>query len=278
MHLLMIGLGLTLAWWLRSQWTPSLGQWDARWQHSLFAFLVPPCLLLMTAIAVLWMGPHGHMFWSQEGWFSFSLAITILTGAILLCLKLFREGCQTIRHISQYPELTIQNHQAHWLDIPDLYSAQIGFWRPHLVISQGLLDQLDSQHLSAVLAHEQAHLQYRDTFWFFWLGWVCRLTAWLPQTEAIWQELLLLREMRADRWAAQRVDPLLLVEALLQVISAPLIQTQVSAALNAEGRDRLAERIDYLLTQPEAIPCFSVYPWCSLLVCLLPLASIPFHS
>lgn len=278
MHLLMIGLGLTLAWWLRSQWSPLPGQWDDRWQHSLFAFLVPPCLLLMTAIAVLWMGPHGHMFWSQEGWFSFSLAIAILIGALLLCLNLAREGYQTIRHIAEYPELTIQNHHAHCLDIPDLYSAQIGFWQPRLVISQGLLDHLDSDHLSAVLAHEQAHVQYRDTFWFFWLGWIRRLTAWLPQTEALWQELLLLREMRADRWAAQRVDPLLLAEALVQVVSAPLMQTQVSAGLNATGRDRLTERIDHLLTDTEASPPVSVYHWNWLLVCLLPLASIPFHS
>ncbi|MFM7450328.1 MAG: M56 family metallopeptidase [Leptolyngbyaceae cyanobacterium] len=278
MHLLMIGLGLTLAWWLRSQWSPLPGQWDDRWQHSLFAFLVPPCLLLMTAIAVLCMGPHGHMFWSQEGWFSFSLAISILIGALLLCLNLAREGYQTIRHIAAYPELTIQNHHAHCLDIPDLYSAQIGFWHPRLVISQGLLDHLDSDHLSAVLAHEQAHVQYRDTFWFFWLGWIRRLTAWLPQTEALWQELLLLREMRADRWAAQRVDPLLLAEALVQVVSAPLMQTQVSAGLNATGRDRLTERIDYLLTDAEASPPASAYPWNWLLVCLLPLASIPFHS
>jgi Zn-dependent protease with chaperone function len=50
------------------------------------------------------------------------------------------------------------------------------------------------------LAHEQAHAHYRDTFWFFWLN---VLTSWLPHTEALWQEILFLREIRADEKAKE---------------------------------------------------------------------------
>jgi Zn-dependent protease with chaperone function len=87
------------------------------------------------------------------------------------------------------------------LDNPIPFSALIGFWQPELIVSQGLLNTLDQDHLEAVFKHEQGHYYYRDTFWFFWLGWVRSISAWLPNTEALWQELLLLREMRADRWA-----------------------------------------------------------------------------
>jgi len=75
------------------------------------------------------------------------------------------------------------------------------------------LDTLDNAHLDAVIAHEQAHF-YWDTFWFFWLGWV--LHCHCCNTESLWQELLILREVRADHWAAQQVDPLLLAESLLR--------------------------------------------------------------
>ena len=56
-------------------------------------------------------------------------------------------------------------------------------------------------------------------FGFFWWGWLRRLTEWLPHSKELWQELLLLRELRADQWAAQQVDPLVLAESLLLMVN-----------------------------------------------------------
>ena len=99
-----------------------------------------------------------------------------------------------------------------------------------------MLDALDRPHLDAVLAHEQAHVYYRDTFWFFWLGWIRSFTIWLPNTEAVWQELLLLRELRADRQATEQVDFLLLAESLLIVAQNPLLASPaISANLHEFG-------------------------------------------
>ena len=140
-----------------------------------------------------------------------------------------------------------------------------------------MLQSLDPAHLKVVLVHEQGHLHYRDTFWFFWLGWLRRLTSWLPQTESLWQELLILRELRADRWAAQHVDRLLLAEALLSVVSAPQIQPENVCALfsSAVVRNRLNERINALL-EPELSSNLEGRSWWLLLV-LLPLIVILFH-
>lgn len=76
----------------------------------------------------------------------------------------------------------------------------------------------------------------------------------------LWQELLLLRELRADRWAAQQVDPLLLAESLLVVVSTMPVQ------------------IEALLAEPELMREPSLWSWTWLLLAFLPLAAVPFHS
>lgn len=75
MHLLMILTVLAVSWILRSSWTNSQDNWDARWQKSLFFFLFPPLLIFMTAIALLSMGPQGKMGGLYTGWLSYALAL-----------------------------------------------------------------------------------------------------------------------------------------------------------------------------------------------------------
>jgi hypothetical protein len=120
---------------------------------------------------------------------------------------------------------------------------------------------------------------YRDTFWFLLLGWLRRLTIWLPQTEVLWQELLLLRELRADRWAAQRVDYLLLTESLLLMVKAPttMFDSSSVAFSSAAAPERLIQRVEALLTEVDSIQPSTPQAWAWLLLVLLPLITIPFH-
>jgi Zn-dependent protease with chaperone function len=279
MHLVMILIGLSLAWGLRNYGQRPAGTWSQRWQRALVLFLAPPLSLLMTAIAILWMGPHGRMVWWWEGWLSYGLAIALLGLAVLICLKLGWDGFCTLRRMRQLPIVSVQGQPARLLDTDELYSARVGFWRSELILSQGLLNQLDGEHLQAVLAHEQAHADHHDTFWFFWLGWVRRLTAWLPQTEDLWQELLALRELRADRQAVQTVDPLLLAEALFLVASAPLMVANLVAAFNHQNQaDRLSERVEALLSDTEIeTAATDSWPLAWLLWVMVPLVVVPFH-
>lgn len=281
MHLIMILMAMGVAWGLRLSWSGTNGSWRERWQRALVLFLLPSLLLLMTGFAVLWMGPQGEMVGLQAGWFSYLLALSFLGFAGVSCLKLACQGWRSIQQIHTYPQLDLGGHPVRVLDTTLLFSAQIGFWHPELVVSQGLLQALDQAHLSAVFAHEQGHRYYRDTFWFFWLGWVRACTAWLPCTEALWQELLVLRELRADRWAAQQVDALLLAESLLQVVRAPLAESEsfCAAFSCAAPRSRLVERIDALLAEEsEALHQPDLWSWGWVLLTLLPLVAVPFHT
>jgi hypothetical protein len=282
MHLFMILATLALAWSVRFAWSShTQGTWTDRWQRSLWFFLFPPLLLIVTGIAVLCMGTQGKMMGLQVGWFSYWLTLILFAVVSILGLKLAWEGWRSVQQTRTYPLQDLGDRFGRLLETPALFSAVIGFWQPELVVSQGMLHTLTPEQLAAVITHEQAHYYYRDTFWFFWLGWVRTCTAWLPHTEALWQELLLLRELRADHWAAQKVDPILLAESLLLVVrSSVLPMTSLCAAFSAVAQNnRLTERIEALLTESESAAQPQIqWSWLWLLLAFLPLATVPFHT
>lgn len=279
MHLAMILIALLVAWGIRGQSFQDSGDWSQRWHQALGLFMFPPVLLLTTAIAILAMGPQGQMVYWWEGWLSYGLVSGFLVVALSLLLGLSWQAWRSIKQVRTYTQIEVKGKPSRLLTSAYPFVAQIGFWKPELVVSQGLLQLLTNDHLEAVLIHEQAHFHYRDTFWFFGLGWLRRLTCWLPQTEALWQELLVLRELRADRWAAEQVDSLLLAEALLTVVSTPTVQPELAAAFGDLAlRDRLTERIDALLTETPSTDSTDGWAWTWLLLSLLPLVMIPFHS
>jgi Zn-dependent protease with chaperone function len=282
MHLSLILTAIVIAWSIRCCGSSPSRVWADRWQQTLSLFLFVPLLLLMTALAVLLMGTQGQMLGLPVGWIGYSLAVGFLTYAGVSLLWLFGQGWRSLRQVQTYPAQQILGVSGRLLETTAAIAAQIGFWKPQLVVSQGLLDLLTPEQLDAVLTHEQAHYHYRDTFWFFWLGWARHLTAWLPQTEALWQELLLLRELRADRWAAQQVDALILAESLLLVVSAPLLDSeQYYAAFSAAApANRLEERIEALIVPTEPpLPSHSfLSTWTWLTPSLLPLLTVLFHD
>jgi hypothetical protein len=280
MHLLMIFIAICLAWYLRSKEPYPRESWTERWQRSLLLFLFPPLLLLMTAASILCMGPEGQMVELWDGWLSYELALGFFGWAGINCLKVAIQGHRSVQQVRTYPQIDIGSKSARLLNTSALFACQIGFWQPDLVVSQGLLQTLDREHLEAVLTHEQAHYHYRDTFWFFWLGWLRSYTAWLPNTEALWEELLALRELRADYWAATQVDSLLLAESLLLVVSEkPMVSEVICAEFSAAApQNRLTERIEALLAEPEEAHQPNLWFWMWLLWAFLPLFAVPFHS
>jgi Zn-dependent protease with chaperone function len=278
MHITLMLLAIGIACTLRLlQHTPNASL--TPWQRPLTAFLLPPLLLVTTATAVLCMGMQGHMLGLPVGWLGYSLAIGFLGLAGGLLLKSLVQGWRSVRQLRSYPQVELNGLKGRLLDSSSLFAAQVGFWHPELVVSQGLLNTLSSEQLIAVLTHEQAHRHHRDTFWFFWLGWLRQITTWLPRTDTLWQELLLLRELRADRWAAQAVDPLLLAESLLLVVQHPLEKADYCAAFgHATSIDRLEERVDALLDDAPSPQISQPLAWLVLLLGFTPLLTMLFHT
>lgn len=280
MHLVMILLSLAIAWLLRIENIEPQRTWGERWHQALFYFLFPPLLLLTTAISVIAMGFRGEMLGMKASWLSYLISVAFISNAIFLLIKLAYQGYQSIKKVHTYKSQVVIDRTARILETDFPYSAQIGFWHSQLVVSQGLLKSLDSEHLKAVLTHEQAHVYYKDTFWFFWLGWLRHLTPWLPNTETLWQELILLRELRADRKAAEQIDSLVLAESLLQVAQDTLQETAILSANFSctVPKTRLEERIDFLLEETNLIPSYSWQNWSWTILSFVPLITIPFHG
>lgn len=190
-------------------------------------------------------------------------------------------GWRLLQSARNCPLVNFQGKQVRLLSTEALFAGQIGFWQPELVVSQGFLQTLSPDHVNSVLSHEQGHFHYRDTFWFFWLGWVRSCTAWLPNTDALWQELLLLRELRADSYAASQVDPLLLAESLLLVVSNASVfsPSEICCSVLGDGvGERLEQRIEALLTPKSQIPEARLQSWHGFLLALLPLLTVIFHT
>ncbi|MEL4896552.1 M56 family metallopeptidase [Crocosphaera sp. Alani8] len=282
MHLMMIVVALAVAFGIRFLYSVcSYGM--SCWQRSLIAFLAPPLLLLMTAIAVISMGYHGEMLGFPASRFSYLLAVCFLIFSFIRGLEITYQGWLSTQKVKGYPRKNIYNIPTRILETNLPYSAQVGFWNPELIVSNGILNTLDEEHLKAVIAHEQAHIYYHDTFWFFWLGWLRRISFWLPKTEELWRSLLLLREIRADQKASQKVDPLTLAECLL-IIAQEINRIATANPLGVleagfHGIDldnRLEERINALFNESDYIN-FEGINWYCVIITLLPLISIPFH-
>lgn len=279
MHLMVIMIVLAIAWQLRTTEVTVTGTWSDRQKQTLFLFLLPPLLLITTALAIVWMGFHGSMLGIKASWLGYVIAVGFLAFLACRLVDLTWQGSRSLKQLHTYPQQQIAGATARILETDFPYIAQVGFWNSELVVSRGLLLALDEEHLAAVLAHEQAHAYYRDTFWFFWFSWLRTCTVWLPNTELLWQELLLLRELRADRQAATKVDSLLLAESLLTVAQAPL-KSSISLCPNFNAPafgDRLEERIDCLLGKVESDTKIGWQSWGWLSWLFLPLLIIPLH-
>lgn len=283
MHLIILIIALGIAVILRT-FSPILNNKSKiSWQKTLFFFAFPPSLILMTVFAVFLMGYQGMMFGLQASLLSYGLAIAFLIWSFGLGIYRLWQAIKSIQTIQNYALSFTHNQPTRIIDTPFPYSAQIGLWNPELVISQGLLETLDDEHLQAVLAHENAHYYYRDTFWFFCLGWFREITFFLPQTEQLWQELLFMREIRADQKAAQQVDALLLAESLILVAQTsqeiPVLPyfDKICAAFNYQD-NRLMTRINCLIEPSENLPIKNhPFHWALFCLAFIPLILIPLH-
>ncbi len=241
------------------------------------SFLLPPLLLFSTTIVVLLMGYEGQMWMMAAGWSGFVIALVYACFAVFTLLHQVIDLHRSVHKVKQLPlqVYQLQEGQINFrlLDHHLPFAGLVGWLQPQLVLSQGLLDLLDQEHLAAVIYHEEAHRFYEDCFWFFWLGYLKRVTFFLPRSEELWQALLLEREIRADRKAAETIDPLCIAESLVAIIT----QGNKLTFAEAVAFSPLEQRIEALLS-PQNPPLQFPEILFSIFLSLLPLFYLPFHN
>jgi Zn-dependent protease with chaperone function len=274
MHLQMLLLALVVT-MLFHHLSHGVENWSRRWHWAWIRLALPPLLLTTTASAIVSMSMQGALTWENQIAFFFATFWLLWVGGCGFRLTLSAQ--RTLQNLQKLPLVFVGGQPARLVQDPGIFAAQVGFWESELMVSQGLCNTLQEQHLAAVLAHESAHYHYRDTFWFFWLGWLTDTMGWLSTTPKLWQEALLLREQRADKRAVAQVDALVMAEALLQVASSRHHQAHVCVPI-LSAAENLSERIEALLNPetPKPEKYFYFLTWWMIVV--FPLATLPFHT
>ncbi|HET7481550.1 MAG TPA: M56 family metallopeptidase [Actinomycetota bacterium] len=94
----------------------------------------------------------------------------------------------------------------------------VGGTRSLILISNELVESLDAAEFEAILAHEIAHLQARDSHVLVAAGVLRDLMAWNPVAHLSYRRLAMDRELEADRRAAEMTgQPLAVASSLLKV-------------------------------------------------------------
>jgi len=168
--------------------------------------------------------------------------LVIIPSVLLLGLtgwRILRERrlVQTLVHTSRSSDYA---PNVRLLDQDEPIALTVGWVRPTILLSTGLIRSLSSDSLNAVLAHEHAHVRRRDT----WLAASDRIAASiLPQRVAnpLLHQIHISRELACDTEAADNGEPIHVARALTEVARLRTHQTSCSSGT-------VEPRIMHLLT------------------------------
>ncbi|MBU2602786.1 MAG: M56 family metallopeptidase [Actinobacteria bacterium] len=139
------------------------------------------------------------------------------------------------------------------VDDPAPVSYTIGFWRPQVIVSSGLLATLDADELSAALAHEEGHVAAADNLIVLVARTLALTFALVPGVGMAYARLRKAQERAADEFARDRTGDGLLVAASLTKFArsllppAPSRRVEIATTSFAEEGD-VSERVRGLLS------------------------------
>jgi Zn-dependent protease with chaperone function len=249
----------------RANWprrSPRLG--ILAWQSSVFTVLAAGVLLVLTGLMPVDRVSFdvGHVLHAcpdvLRGRYSLShgsgvhlLALIMATGtflavlrALIVCGLSVRRGRERQRDLL---DLLVRRrdslHGAHILahDVPLAYCVPGG--RGRVVLTTGAVSALDDRQMTAVLAHEHAHLDGRHDLVLFGADVAATAFPWSRFFRRARRELCLLVEMLADDEAARRSDPAVLATALVDLGQSPA----PAGAIGANGDT--VERVERLMAR-----------------------------
>jgi Zn-dependent protease with chaperone function len=193
-------------------------------------------------------GEHGP--WVQAG--LSALGAAVAAALVVLAVRVGRALARSRRHTHRHAEVARlvgrrdDDLGAVVIDFPAPLVYTVAGRPPAIVVSRAVVDSLDGEQMSAVLAHERAHLHGRHHV----LTAIARgLAAAMPHVRLFAvasTEIARLVELCADDAAARGHNRRVLVDALLRLTAPPM----PSGGLAATGHD-VVDRIERLLSPPD---------------------------
>jgi hypothetical protein len=133
------------------------------------------------------------------------------------------------------------------IDDARCFCCTAGFFSPRVIISTEMVRRLDSNQLTAVLAHERAHVQRRDPARAAAVRVASRALFYLPLASHLADKSLVASELGADSSATSIAGEDALVGALLQVLWE--VRPALGSATEMASLDALDSRIEALQTK-----------------------------
>ena len=142
------------------------------------------------------------------------------------------------------------------LEQPGAAAFAVGGQQNTVVVTRGIIDLLSGDELSAVLAHEHAHLAARHHRWLTAAALVAQALPFVPLPRYAPALVGRLLEMDADELAATRHEPRVIASALVAVATSAVARATerpFGAMQVTGGADALA-RVQRLLRPPAGLP------------------------
>lgn len=138
-----------------------------------------------------------------------------------------------------------------------------GIWRPTIVLSTWMVEELDADELDAVLAHELSHVARRDYLLMLLATTLRNAFFYLPPSQIAHQQLCREKERACDDLAIARcAQPLALASALTKVwqsAASARAMPSIVQALAGQG-DMIEDRLIRLLAADDAAQSLPVSP------------------
>ena len=142
------------------------------------------------------------------------------------------------------------------LEQPGAAAFAVGGQQNTVVVTRGIIDLLSGDELSAVLAHEHAHLAARHHRWLTAAALVAQALPFVPLPRDAPALVGRLLEMDADELAATRHEPRVIASALVAVATSAVARAAERPSGGPQitgGADALA-RVQRLLRPPAGLP------------------------
>lgn len=184
-----------------------------------------------------------------------------LTALVVLVVVLLIAGAQTLRARHRHRALLAlvaredpEVPGVRVVDYPGATAYCVPGLRSQVVVSAGTLKLLSPAELSAVLAHETAHVRERHDLVLLPFAALRRALPWSRLVANVQDEVSLLVEMAADDVARRYCSPRRLATALLRFGTAGAVPTPNGAMGAAGSCSAVMARVERLVTPGPVLP------------------------
>lgn len=232
----------------------TLAGWEIRYN------VIQLCHTVMKSLGIQWVG----YVLNAVVFYTFAMSIWIAAKQLYLS-RAFNRKLLARRHNLLTTELNHRFGNAHSeeqsiivIENAAPLAFAMGFFKPRIVLSTGLMNLMDPNELEAVVHHEMYHRKHGDPLKTFLMSLIASVMWYIPILKSFHNNYKIVREVLADNYAmGQTGGSIHLGSALLKLLKgkapAPLPFSHVSftdTSINLRIRQLLEPQADFPLIWP----------------------------